>query len=733
MKHRLLFLSVAALLIAFFTLSCSKKTTEPLSPDDEPIKAEETVVLSTATANSIIDVSENQIIFPSGTDSSIYQVGNVITAAPTTAAPHGLLRKVVSHSTQGNQVVVNTAIARLEDAFDQLDLSITQNLKTSDIETSRSLIDGIIFKEDTKNPYNFSYTIDEDFDLGSNIILNIDGELSLTLGYDFRVKINVIRGLHYINFESFVTSNGDLALTVNGSFSYERSIDLYEHYFSPAILFAGGVPIVLVPKVVVILNIDAAGQASVTTSVSTSASFSAAVVYDKPSWTNTQDRELDFSYSPPSLSADMNATIDAGPRLEINLYGIAGPWVHGKGVLDLNANISETPWWTLTGGFAVDAGVKFEALGYVANHSIPNIINHSTVLAQAAQNQVATPSFSPPGGSYESAQNVSINCASSGATIRYTTNGSEPTETSTQYSATISVSTTTTIKARAFRNGWTPSSIASATYTIGGGTPGQMVLVPGGTFTMGRTTGSGYSDELPPHSVTLNSFYMGKYEVTQAEYAQYMQPGSNWTSNYGLGDNYPAYYVSWYAILKYCNLRSIAEGLTPVYTISGSTDPANWGAVPTSSNYTWNSAICNFSANGYRLPTEAEWEYAARGATNTPDYLYSGSDDINAVAWYDGNNNPIGSKPVGAKAPNGLGLYDMSGNVWEWCWDWYGNIYYLLSLGNNPTGPVSGSDRVPRGGSWYVSAPDCRVARRGYYGPSGSSYGIGFRLCRAVL
>jgi hypothetical protein len=178
MKHRLLFLSVAALLIAFFTLSCSKKTTEPLSPDDEPIKAEETVVLSTATANSIIDVSENQIIFPSGTDSSIYQAGNVITAAPTTAAPHGLLRKVVSHSTQGNQVVVNTAIARLEDAFDQLDLSITQNLKTSDIETSRALIDGIIFKEDTKNPYNFSYTIDEDFDLGSNIILNIDGELT---------------------------------------------------------------------------------------------------------------------------------------------------------------------------------------------------------------------------------------------------------------------------------------------------------------------------------------------------------------------------------------------------------------------------------------------------------------------------------------------------------------------------------------------------------------------------
>ena len=260
-----------------------------------------------------------------------------------------------------------------------------------------------------------------------------------------------------------------------------------------------------------------------------------------------------------------------------------------------------------------------------------------------------------------------------------------------------------------------------------------MILIPGGTFTMGRTSGSGDSDERPTHSVTLSSFYMGKYEVTQAEYAQYMQPSSSWTSHYGLGDNYPAYYASWYAILKYCNLRSMAEGLTPVYSISGSTDPANWGSVPTSANSTWDAAICNWNANGYRLPTEAEWEYAARGATNTPDYLYSGSDDINAVAWYDGNNSPYGSKPVGTKAGNGLGLYDMSGNVFEWCWDWYSSSYYSSSSQNNPTGPASGSYRVPRGGGWYISAHYCRVALRDSYDPYGSGNVIGFRLCRAVL
>ncbi|MDD3301092.1 MAG: bifunctional serine/threonine-protein kinase/formylglycine-generating enzyme family protein, partial [Bacteroidales bacterium] len=259
-----------------------------------------------------------------------------------------------------------------------------------------------------------------------------------------------------------------------------------------------------------------------------------------------------------------------------------------------------------------------------------------------------------------------------------------------------------------------------------------MILIPGGTFTMGDTRGEGGSNELPTHSVTLNSFYMGTYEVTQAEYSQYMQPGSSWTSNYGHGDDYPAYYVSWYAIIKYCNLRSLAEGLTPCYTISGSTNPANWGSVPTSNNSTWNAAICNWNANGYRLPTEAEWEYAARGATNTPDYLYSGSDDINAVAWYDGNNSPYGSKPVGTKSPNGLGLYDMSGNLWEWCWDWYSSSYYSSSSQNNPTGPASGSGRVGRGGFWDYSADICRVASRDYSDPYISDYDIGFRLCRAV-
>lgn len=270
--------------------------------------------------------------------------------------------------------------------------------------------------------------------------------------------------------------------------------------------------------------------------------------------------------------------------------------------------------------------------------------------------------------------------------------------------------------------------------SVGSEDPAEFVYVPGGTFVMGDTIddGVGGSDELPTHSVTLDPFYIGKYEVTQGEWTAIM--GSNPAQDYGVGDNYPVYFVSWYSILKYCNLRSIAEGLTPVYSIYGSTNPADWGEVPTYYNSAWDAAICNWSANGYRLPTEAEWEYAARGATNNPDYLYSGSNDIDAVGWYFNNwgNANDATHTVGGLAPNGIGTFDMTGNVYEWCWDWHSYDYYSNSPQNNPTGPAIGSLRLLRGGYWYNGESFCRVSYRASYGPC---YGLllhGFRLCRAI-
>ena len=282
------------------------------------------------------------------------------------------------------------------------------------------------------------------------------------------------------------------------------------------------------------------------------------------------------------------------------------------------------------------------------------------------------------------------------------------------------------------------SGKAEHTYTNGVcscGLPKDFVLIPAGTFQMGSE--KGYDNTKPVHQVTITkSFYMGKYEVTQAEYEKYCSYGSSSPSSVrGDGDNYPAYFVSWYDALVYCNKRSMAEGLTPCYSISGSTDPSKWGTVPTLSDSTWNAVICNWNANGYRLPTEAEWEYAARAGDNTVASLtYSGTSDVNKLgdyAWYSSNSNSK-THEVGTKLPNAFGLYDMSGNVWEWCWNWFTDSYDAeTECGSDPTGSSLGSSRVYRGGSWYNGSDYCAVSYRSGSNPRNCLSRLGFRVVRA--
>jgi formylglycine-generating enzyme len=251
----------------------------------------------------------------------------------------------------------------------------------------------------------------------------------------------------------------------------------------------------------------------------------------------------------------------------------------------------------------------------------------------------------------------------------------------------------------------------------------DLVFVPGGTFTMGDTHGYGNTNELPTHQVTLSPYYIGKYEVTQSEWISVM--GSN--PSCFLGDTRrPVERVNWYSMLVYCNKRSMMSGRTPVYSINGSTNPDNWGSIPTSSNSEWNAVLCNWSANGYRLPTESEWEYAARGGTDNPDYVYSGSDNINAVAWWAANSGST-THAVGQLQSNGLGVFDLSGNVYEFVWDWLGT--YDSSPQTNPTGPLTGVNRVARGGSWYNGNSNCSVSYRTYTNLNfGSDQYAGFRV-----
>ncbi len=247
------------------------------------------------------------------------------------------------------------------------------------------------------------------------------------------------------------------------------------------------------------------------------------------------------------------------------------------------------------------------------------------------------------------------------------------------------------------------------------------VIVTGGSFSMGGVANTPETSELPVHDVTVSTFYLSKYEITQELWKNTM--GNNpaeFTGNL----QRPVERVSWFDALKFCNKLSIYRGLTPCYSINGVTNPDSWadGFAPE----------CNWAANGYRLPTEAEWEYAAKGGSNQQSFIYSGSNSINHVGWYDGNAGGT-THPVGLKDVNTIGTYDMSGNAWEWCWDWYGD--YTGNAQINPTGPIIGSSRVARGGGLYGYGVDgswCRNTNRGSDSPGSVNMIVGLRPCRNV-
>lgn len=215
----------------------------------------------------------------------------------------------------------------------------------------------------------------------------------------------------------------------------------------------------------------------------------------------------------------------------------------------------------------------------------------------------------------------------------------------------------------------------------------NMVYVSGGTFIMG---GDESSDQTPTHSVTLSSYYICKYEVTQALWRAVM--GSN-PSKFK-GDNLPVEQVSWNDCQTFIN------------------------------------RLNSYTGRNFRLPTEAEWEFAARGGNYSRRYKYSGSNYIGDVAWY-ADNSGNRTHPVGTKQANELGLYDMSGNVWEWCSDWYGS--YSSYSQSNPTGATSGFGRVERGGNWCGLARYCCSSHRSYYAPGNSFDDLGLRLVLSQL
>jgi len=279
------------------------------------------------------------------------------------------------------------------------------------------------------------------------------------------------------------------------------------------------------------------------------------------------------------------------------------------------------------------------------------------------------------------------------------------------------------------------AAITASASDSSGKAPDNFVLVKGGTF---KDTKSNYYGK----GVTISDFYIGRYSVTQKEWVAVM--GSN-PSKF-IGDNLPVEMVDWYDSVEYCNKRSIREGLRPYYNIDRNKKDANNKPDPKFGDLDdikWTVTI-NPGANGYRLPTEAEWEYAASGGQLSRSYTYAGSDDIDEVAWYWKNSGHIyltgfwnwpaiqqnhdQTKPVGSKKPNELGLYDMSGNVRQWCWDWYADD--LKTNVTDPKGSYEGFRRVWKGGGWMAGDFAEATAFRGSLAANGKGPDQGFRVVR---
>lgn len=740
-------------LIAAVLLAGCKKDTPEVKPPQEPIEPLEIMVVQPETTGKKIEsvADDGSIIFVGLTNDEIPKVGTAICSGPTEGAPQGFLYKVREVATSNGKTIVKTEFASLEqvvqngEAHQRIEMTEDniaevsdgegKTLKYSFLPGTRDVSSGVTFEVNKENLFGHQDAF-------------LKGTVECAFKCDFDL---VIKEWSLKKFSALIYPQVKVELKLGMSVKSELKgeILLGRIKLTPITIMIGVVPVVVTPQFDVYAHITATGKIEISVKLAEVAiDKKIGIAYDEiegwsyPGFDSESNQNLTNIEFMKDMKVSMSGELKAKPRIlgSFAIYNInsgvgIGMDVYGKlkfevpaeflGGTGLPLTLPEiTPKMKLTAGISGTFKTELK----IFKKTLVDLEGSVDILEWDIWERPVFPTFSDVMHHKNAQGDIVVKCTikelpmsafgisqhgfcwieGSGvptingqhnelgelSTLMFENMGEQDMEVILK-----NLKPNTTYTVRPYYTTWLGTfypkqylfiTDENGNETFEGDYGIEMVYVQGGSFMMGANVG-GDPDESPVHLVNLSDFFIGKTEVTHAQWKAVM--GNN--QSYFGGDNRPIEQVSWEDVQLFLKRLNQLTG------------------------------------KQYRLPTEAEWEYAARGGQKTNAYLYAGSNDIGTVASYIGNNDYghiIKTDPVATKAPNELGLYDMSGNVWEWCNDWYGSDYYASSPDTNPTGFTNGTHRVNRGGSCGDPAKECRSTNRNNNSPDFRNPFLGFRL-----